>query len=96
MEYMELIKIIKERDENDDGTRYTSEDVIALRNAIKIIKSYGYTAFNKSDINLLKECLPDLIKRYEETKSVYYDHEKKELKTINKKINGIKKILKIL
>lgn len=51
---------------------------------------------SEKDIELLKECLPDLIEKYEQTKSVYYDHEKRELKLINRKLNGIKKILKML
>lgn len=31
LEDMTIIKMIKERDKNDDGTRYTSEDVIRMR-----------------------------------------------------------------
>lgn len=31
LEDMTIIKMIEERDKNDDGTRYTSEDVIRMR-----------------------------------------------------------------
>lgn len=32
LEDVYIIKMIEERDKNDDGTRYTSEDVIRMRN----------------------------------------------------------------
>lgn len=33
----ETIEMIKERDKNDDGTRYTSEDVINIRNFGQVV-----------------------------------------------------------
>lgn len=51
---------------------------------------------NEKDIKLLKECLPDLVEKYEENLDALYDHETSQIEYFKRNIKGIESLIERL